>query len=457
MKIFALLSLITCFLLPPTTPSIVDKQKLINEEFVTVVQEIERGNYFFAFNLIKDNKPLQNELFINNRRLFKRLMNENRKEIISRSKEIIHEGQFSDGLALLSEYKDFYRNDEVINSLYLKFSEGNTDSRLVEYSGPIEHLFTNNLLAWPELSLSSHNEHHTLNDRDYITPNEFRKILESLYRNNYILVNISEIYHTTDAGVEQKVLFLPPHKKPVILSFENICFPSTNPANGMTERMIINRDSRIASYSSRMSMNKRIRTDNEFVPILDTFVEEHPDFSFDNARGMICLSGENGILGYQTQHSNPLHEHEAKKAAKVVKKLKENGWYFACNGYYHQSLSDVTYEQVLQDAAKWKEEVASIVGSTDMYVYPLGEKEVYVQDRLSRKHQALVDAGYKMFCGIGIAPYLGNLTSGTTTHTLIQDRKPLDGISLRNFETEYSHLFSCYEVYDSEVRIKTQS
>lgn len=36
--------------------------------------------------------------------------------------------------------------------------------------------------------------------------------------------------------------------------------------------------------------------DYDMVPLIDRFVEEHPDFSYRGAKGIIALTGYNGIL-----------------------------------------------------------------------------------------------------------------------------------------------------------------
>ena len=40
--------------------------------------------------------------------------------------------------------------------------------------------------------------------------------------------------------------------------------------------------------------------DYDMVPLIDRFVEEHPDFSYHGHKGIIALTGYNGILGYRT-------------------------------------------------------------------------------------------------------------------------------------------------------------
>ena len=43
--------------------------------------------------------------------------------------------------------------------------------------------------------------------------------------------------------------------------------------------------------------------DYDMVPLIDRFVEEHPDFSYRGAKGIVALTGYNGILGYRTDSS----------------------------------------------------------------------------------------------------------------------------------------------------------
>lgn len=41
----------------------------------------------------------------------------------------------------------------------------------------------------------------------------------------------------------------------------------------------------------------------DLVPILDRFVEEHPDFSYRGAKAILALTGYNGVLGYRTDET----------------------------------------------------------------------------------------------------------------------------------------------------------
>ena len=85
------------------------------------------------------------------------------------------------------------------------------------------------------------------------------------------------------------------------------------------------------------------------VPLIDRFVEKHPDFSYRGARGIVALTGYNGILGYRTDisyetrpadlddnkvewlnaHPDFSLEKEREEAKKVAEAMKKEGWLFA--------------------------------------------------------------------------------------------------------------------------------
>lgn len=67
---------------------------------------------------------------------------------------------------------------------------------LVLYTGPVEHVFTHCLIAFPEIANQSPSMQQALY-RDCVTPHEFTKMLEQLYANNYILIDINMLYEET--------------------------------------------------------------------------------------------------------------------------------------------------------------------------------------------------------------------------------------------------------------------
>ena len=44
--------------------------------------------------------------------------------------------------------------------------------------------------------------------------------------------------------------------------------------------------------------------DYDMVPLIDTFVKEHPDFSYHGRKGILAMTGYDGILGYRTDRKS---------------------------------------------------------------------------------------------------------------------------------------------------------
>ena len=123
----------------------------------------------------------------------------------------------------------------------------------------------------------------------------------------------------------------------------------------------------------------------DVVPCVEAFIQEHPDFSNNGARGILGLTGYNGILGYRTDDAlatstdnryaakygvfDTAAEKEA--AAPVIEALKSAGWEFACNGYDGTNYGS-DEDAVSADLTKWNESVGTLVGNTTILLFPSG-------------------------------------------------------------------------------------
>lgn len=334
-------------------------------------------------------------------------------------------------------------------SLASIFSLTTTNNNLIVYNGQIEHLFTHCLLAFPEIAFSDQNSMKKYYETDCITKNEFKNILSELYNNDYILIDINSTFEIKNNRVIKKQIYIPKGKKPLILSFDDVNYDRKKLGKGMVDKIII-KDNKIAT-STRIADREIISYDNEFIPILDSFIEKHPDFSFNGAKATLNLTGYDGILGYRTNSSNKINrDDEIKEAKKVVKFLKNNGYTFASHSYGHYHMNKISDEKFKQELELWKNEVESIVGKTHIYVYPYGEWEISKDGKISYKHKLLEEYGFKLFCGVGIKPFFSYLPydKNIKEKVLFMDRKPIDGYTIKNKTTELNDLFDCYNIYD---------
>lgn len=322
-----------------------------------------------------------------------------------------------------------------------------SEATVIEKNGVVEHLFTHNLISHPEIAFSKGNAYGKNLDEDCLTPKEFRAILECLYENDYVLVNANETYEIKNGKAERKAFFFPKGKKPLILSFDDVVYARKNHGKGTSDRLDC-KNGKIVAVTLDKDGNENVHGE-EFAPILEDFIEKHPDFSHNNARGIIFLTGFDGILGYRTDRENPKRKEEQARVAPVIAQLKARGWQFGCHSYAHAHIKKRTAEQIENDVQKWKNEVEILVGSTPYYAYPYGEW-VFGENGEDERQKSLENAGFEVFFGVGNRYFYSKMPLNKSDKKyLFQDRCPMDGIALRKGLCD--RFFDCAAIYD-EIR-----
>lgn len=349
------------------------------------------------------------------------------KQYVNSCTDKLGESEFlSKELERIDEYEDFQ-----------------TD--LVLYKGDVEHVFTHCLIAFPELCYSSPSMTASL-DEDCVTPYEFVKIFESLYEKGYILIDINILAkEQEDGSVKLADLYIPKGKKPLVFSIDDITYDSRKMHTGMVDKLIVDDKGMVCTYTLQEDGTELISYENEIFPIINDFVRKHPDFTFQGARGTLCHTGFDGVLGYRTQ-STPLEgenvdrESEIEEAKKVVKALADEGWTFASHSYGHANMPSCSLDYIKEDTDNWIEEVTAVVGKTQVMVWPYG---AHIRDGAA--HDYLYNAGFRIFCGVGVPAFLAYEPDGKSIY---MDRKSLDGYALRNRRDKYLYLFDTEEVWD---------
>jgi hypothetical protein len=313
---------------------------------------------------------------------------------------------------------------------------------LVTYTGPIEHIFFHPLIAYPALAFDGDGLAQGYDDW-FVTIPEFKRMIEQLYQNQYILVSIHDLFALdgADQHLIRKELRLPAGKKPLVLSIDDLNYYEYMRENGNVYKLVLNEQGEIRTMSVTPGGQTRISDDDEIIPILDRFVAAHPDFALNGAKGMINLTGYEGVLGYRTNNLDDAAEKAA--ALRVINRLKETGWTFASHGWGHLDAAKVSQATLARDTQRWRDEVGSLVGPTFVYVYPFGSSV----EPGTPKFQTLLDAGFRLICAIGPEPYLG----GKAPY-LLMDRRHIDGMALRTQGRYLKELFDAETVIDRGAR-----
>ncbi|MCL1806088.1 MAG: CapA family protein [Oscillospiraceae bacterium] len=317
-----------------------------------------------------------------------------------------------------------------------------------EYIGPLYHAFFHFLIAYPEIAYTSAYGKNL--DRDCVTPSEFRRSLEEFYRNDFILMNLNDYLDVAEDGtVTRKPIMVPVGKKPLILSFDDINYYSGNHGHGVCDKVVLDKDGKLAMLTIAKDGSELITYDNDVIPILEAFCEEHPDFSPFGDKGLLSITGYDGILGYRTQSESPNRQSEIEAVKPVVEALLDAGWYFGSHSYSHFHMNNVSLARVKTDTEKWRDEVGSLVGDTSIYLFPYGERPGWDED----KYTYLIGAGFPLLMGVGFSraddpPYVKHKDN----YYFFMDRWFIDGVSLRNYHERLTPLLDAETVYCPEER-----
>ncbi|MDD3279409.1 MAG: polysaccharide deacetylase [Lachnospiraceae bacterium] len=264
------------------------------------------------------------------------------------------------------------------------------------------------------------------------TVEEFNRINDQMYANGYVLVALSDLYtETTDENgtvhITTNQIMLPEGKKPFVLSLDDLCYYHSYNGRGTATRMIVGDDGKpTCEYVDENGQTQVGAYD--CVPLLDQFIETHPDFSYKGAKGTIALTGYNGILGYRTdgvyQTRNPEdldrdqsewlaanpnfnYDNDVAEAKKVAEAIKADGWTFASHTWGHIKIGDASMESLQSDTQKWLTYVEPLVGDTDVIIFAHGQDLAnWNEDYASTaKFQYLKSQGFNVYCNVDSSQY----------------------------------------------------
>ena len=294
-----------------------------------------------------------------------------------------------------------------------------------EYYGPVRHVFFHSLIVYPQMALADTGNTNGYRD-NMLTVEQFKQVLQQLYENHFLLIDAKLLYSFNKNGsIRQNKLYLPKDKKPLILSIDDLSYYSYMKNGGFAHKLILE-NGIVETEILTPKGNKIITDDGDVVPIVDAFIKEHPDFSLNGAKGIIGLTGFEGILGYRTQWRGKQGDVERKNAALVADALKKSGWTFACHSFGHEQnflKGTASLAFLRSDISLWTSQVQPLVGPTNVFIGPFGQ--VFTDGEARRK--LLIDAGFNILYGVGMDGYIkyfGNY--------LVMNRIDIDGYRLKH-------------------------
>lgn len=340
------------------------------------------------------------------------------QELIARAALLLDDYDYAGALAILETFSGDIAAFPSISAVYAEYQAALES--MVEWTGSEVVNLSFHLLITDSERAFNDKTYGSSYRKNFITTTEFTAILQQLYANDFILVSLSDLYelrYDATSGRDiyvPKTLLLPPGKTPIMLTETN--------ANYYTYMTDSNGDGKPDAgadgfayklcYSENGFYNELVMADGtvntgafDMVPILEQFIADHPDFSYRDARAIIAVTGYDGVLGYRINTSKLTEaEKEAERAAvaALVNQLKATGYDIACFTYDNWDYAAKSATEIQSDLQKWASTVASVIGPTDIMVFPK-ETDIAGGESYSgnSKFNVMYNEGYRFFLGTG--------------------------------------------------------
>ena len=380
------------------------------------------------------------------------------EDLLNKADRLALSYDYDKAIELLST--DALKDDPKVAEAIAKYNE--TKSTLVRQDPEkVPHVFFHSLIVDKSKAFDGDKKQMSYN-QVMTTVGEFEKILNILYERGFVLVKIHDVADmvkdesTGEYVMKAQDIMLPPGKTPIVMSQDDVCYYEYMVGDGFASRLVIGDDGRVTTEMDMDDGTSKVG-DYDLIPILNKFIDEHPDFSYKGAKAIIALTGYNGIFGYRTAPSyseNPTYEEDKKKATEIANALRADGWEIASHSWGHRHLGKESDEAFKTDCDKWQNEVETLVGETDILIFPfgtdIGSWHPYTDD--NARYVYLKNQGFRYFCNVdSSSPYWVQIGKDY----MRQGRRNLDGYRmLRDIQepdnAKLKDLFDANEVYDKD-------
>lgn len=343
--------------------------------------------------------------------------------------------------------------DPVITAKIAEY-QATKDSCVPVNMNEVTHIFYHSLVVDPDRGFAG-DDSLTAGFKQWMTTvDEFNKITQAMYDNGYVLVRLRDLVNqTTDADgtvhfTANTELKLPAGKKAFVLSLDDLSYYHSYDGRGIATKIVLDENGK-PTCEYIQADGTTVTGAYDCVPLLDQFIAEHPDASYHGAKGMIALTGYDGILGYRTDIAYKTHENltqdqqawldanpdfnwdeECAEAKKIADAIKEDGWEFASHTWGHIRIGDASLERIQTDTQKWQEYVAPLVGGTDTIIFAHGQDLADWHDYAAdnEKFNYLTSQGFHFYCNVDSTQYFLQIRDSYVR----QGRRNLDGYRLWN-------------------------
>lgn len=347
-----------------------------------------------------------------------------RQEILTEANVMAAGYDYDGAMSKLQTVKG-YKTDDEVQAKLKKWTAAK--EKLVEFTAAdVTHIFYHTLVRDTKLAFDCDPGIAEGFKKWMTTIKEFQKITQTMYDEGYVLCSLYDFFEETydENGVphfQEKSVWLPEGKKPFVLSLDDLSYYHTYTGHGMATKLVLDEEGKV-TCEYELEDGTVERGSYDCVPLLNDFMEEHPDGAYHGARGTIALTGYNGIFGYRTDESYVTRENldadkvewleahpdfdrkvEVHGAEVVAKALREEGWDFASHTWGHIRVGNASLDKIKIDTEKWLRNVAPIIGNTECIIFAHGQdlapSDVYDTDN-NEKYKYLASKGFHIFLNV---------------------------------------------------------
>ena len=374
---------------------------------------------------------------------------------------------YAEGIALLDALPEATHNYQDVAAKRAELVNLQQSLVLWEDNSQVLNLSFQLLIADPQRAFADANLGDSYK-KNFITVTEFTKILQQLYENNYMLISMDDIIEITPSGdggniYEGKQLYLPEGKKPLILTQTNVNYNTymvdsdgdkmpDKGGDGFASRLVIDENGALACEIV-MSDGTVETGAYDLVPILEAFIETHPDFSYKGARAILAVTGYDGLFGYrtgskaETELGADYALAERSAVVPVIEKLRDTGYSIACYTYGNTAYGTADMATINQEIGNWDAEVKEILGDCDIFVFAKNSDITNTSTLYAgEKFNALYNAGFRYFLGFSNNGSPWSLCADTYVR---QGRILVTGENLKDHADWFTGIFNPTEILDS--------
>ena len=376
-----------------------------------------------------------------------------REELLTQAETLLRGYYYDEAITLLENCGELTNTDTAALLQDVKKAK----ESLVKYEGgQYYHIFFHSLAADTSLTFDGDREEAGYDDF-MTTVSEFKAMLPLLQEAGFILYDITDMVEQVDGKAVLKDIYLPAGKKPLVLSIDDVNYYNYMLDDGFASRLDVDDAGNVVTImgGTIIDHGEKVLTveggeptyDGDVMPILDAYVMEHPEFSWQGAKGIVAITGYAGAFGYRITDLHLFDEQTQQwmldKTTQVAQALRNSGWQIACHSYTHNQYwnkKTITMEQEQYDIGRWLGEIAPYVGDTNIFISPFGVSF----DGNDQRFRYLVDHGFYIYC-----PVDSYQPCYVKDDYMIQGRINLDGLTMKHYpERVIRHFFDPAQVLD---------